>query len=167
MHWIILYLFLHIRLVFPWVLLMLEISCGMGVPDESRAKQQRHFSVLYEWTALKWHDFRREMMSFGCCYLSCKFIRYCKKTVMDEMTLISMNIYRIKVNHFEYEIIWQNMQEKISDMFVVRTRISVPREPANGRVPSGRIFQSKPQHMTDNIIPSVHNTYPFNNTFKN
>jgi hypothetical protein len=27
-----------------------------------------------------------------------------------------MNIYRIEVNHFKYEIIWQNMQEKISDI---------------------------------------------------
>jgi hypothetical protein len=35
---------------------------------------------------------------------------------MDEMTLISMNIYNIEVNHFKYEIIWQNMQEKISDI---------------------------------------------------
>jgi hypothetical protein len=38
--------------------------------------------------------------------------------VMDDMTLISMNIilYHIEVNHFKYEIIWQNMQEKISDI---------------------------------------------------
>jgi hypothetical protein len=35
---------------------------------------------------------------------------------MDEMTLISMNIYHIEVNHFKCEIIWQNMQEKISDI---------------------------------------------------
>jgi hypothetical protein len=55
------------------------------------------------------------MTSFRRCYLSCKFIRYWKKIVMDEMTLISLNMYHIEVNHFEYEIIWQNMQEKISD----------------------------------------------------
>jgi hypothetical protein len=35
---------------------------------------------------------------------------------MDEMTLLSMNIYHIEVNYFKYEIIWQNMQEKISVM---------------------------------------------------
>jgi hypothetical protein len=35
---------------------------------------------------------------------------------MDEMTLISMNIYHIDVNHFKYEIIWQNMQKKISNI---------------------------------------------------
>jgi hypothetical protein len=35
---------------------------------------------------------------------------------MDEMTLISMNIYHIEVNHLKYEISWQNMQEKISDI---------------------------------------------------
>jgi hypothetical protein len=51
-----------------------------------------------------------QMTSFRRCYLSCK------KIVMDEMTLIFMNIYRIEVNHFKYEIIWQNMQEKISDI---------------------------------------------------
>jgi hypothetical protein len=51
---------------------------------------------------------------------------------MEEITLISMNIYRIEVNHFKYEIIRQNMQEKISDMFVVRIGISVPREPTHG-----------------------------------
>jgi hypothetical protein len=43
-------------------------------------------------------------------------MRYCEKIVMDEMTLISKNIYHIEVNHFKYEIIWQNMQEKISDI---------------------------------------------------
>jgi hypothetical protein len=42
------------------------------------------------------------------------------------MTLISMNIYHIEVNHFKYEIIWQNMQEKISDMFAVPIGISFP-----------------------------------------
>jgi hypothetical protein len=36
---------------------------------------------------------------------------------MDEITLISMNIYHIEVNHFKYEIIWQNIQEKIADIF--------------------------------------------------
>jgi hypothetical protein len=41
-------IFLHIRLAFSLVLPMPEISSGMGVPDESRAKQQRHFSALYE-----------------------------------------------------------------------------------------------------------------------
>jgi hypothetical protein len=35
---------------------------------------------------------------------------------MDEMTLVSMNIYHIDENHFKYEKIWQNMQEKISDI---------------------------------------------------
>jgi hypothetical protein len=32
------------------------------------------------------------------------------------MTLISMNKYLIEVNHFKYERIRQNMQEKISDI---------------------------------------------------
>jgi hypothetical protein len=32
------------------------------------------------------------------------------------MTLIAMNIYHIEVNHFKYEIVWQNMQEKTSDI---------------------------------------------------
>jgi hypothetical protein len=75
------------------------------------------------------------MTSFHCCYLSCKFILYCKKIVREEMTLISMNIYHIEVNHFEFEIIWQNMQEKISNiiMFAVLIEISVPLEPAHGR----------------------------------
>jgi hypothetical protein len=35
---------------------------------------------------------------------------------MNEMTLISMNKYLIEDNHFKYEIIWQNMQEKISNI---------------------------------------------------
>jgi hypothetical protein len=52
---------------------------------------------------------------------------------MDEMTLISMTKYIIEVNHFKYEMIWQNMQEKISDMFAVRIGISIPQEPAHGR----------------------------------
>jgi hypothetical protein len=56
------------------------------------------------------------MTSFRRCYLSCNFIRYCKKIVMDEMTLISMNIYHIEVNNFKYEVIWKNKQEKISDI---------------------------------------------------
>jgi hypothetical protein len=34
-----------------------------GGADGSRAKQQRHFSALYEWTALKWRRFRREIAS--------------------------------------------------------------------------------------------------------
>jgi hypothetical protein len=52
------------------------------------------------------------MTSFSRYYLSCKFIRYCKKIVLDNMKLISMNIYLIEVNHFRYRIIWQNLQEK-------------------------------------------------------
>jgi hypothetical protein len=31
---------------------------------------------------------------------------------MDEMTLFSMSNYLIELNHFKYEIIWQNMPEK-------------------------------------------------------
>jgi hypothetical protein len=58
------YNFLHSRLAFPWVSPMPEISSGMGVPDESRTKQQRHFSALYEWTALKWRRFRREICAY-------------------------------------------------------------------------------------------------------
>jgi hypothetical protein len=36
-------------------------------------------------------------------------------------------------------------------MFAVRIGIPVPREYAHGRVPSGRIFRSEPQHMADCI----------------
>jgi hypothetical protein len=68
---------------------------------------------------------------------------------MDEMTLISMNIYHIGVNHFKYEIIWQNMQEKnLTCVFGSDLNIhpsgtrpwEVTRQaslPPNGRVPSG------------------------------
>jgi hypothetical protein len=95
-----------------------------------------------------------------------ELIRYCRKIVMDEMTLISMNIFHIEVNHFKYEIIWQNKQEKISDICLLfgseypplgnlpmGGNSASPLTP-NWRVPSGRIFQSKPQHMTDIINPS-------------
>jgi hypothetical protein len=107
------------------------------------------------------------MTSFCRCYLSCKFIRYCKKKVMDEMTLISMHIYHIEVNHFKYEIICQNMQEK-NLTFVcgldqnIRTSetrpLAVTRQaslPPNGRVYSERISRSELQHMTDIIILKI------------
>jgi hypothetical protein len=61
---------------------------------------------------------------------------------MDEMTLIFMNKYLIEVNHFKHEIIWQNMQEKISDK---------PRYSPMDGVPSERIFRYGLQHTTDII----------------
>jgi hypothetical protein len=66
------------------------------------------------------------------------------------MALIAVNIYHIEVNHFKYEIIWQNIQEKISDI-CLRSGSEYPWQassPPDGRVPSGRIFRSEPQHMT-------------------
>jgi hypothetical protein len=72
------------------------------------------------------------------------------------MTLISMNIYHIGVNHFKYEIIWQNMHYVCGSDRNIRpsgTRPwAVTRQallPPNGRVSSEQIFQSEPQHMTD------------------
>jgi hypothetical protein len=70
------------------------------VPDELHAKQ-RHFCALYD--VILEGKYVLRMTSFRRCYLSCKFIHYCKKIVMDEMTLISMNKYLIEVNHFKYE----------------------------------------------------------------
>jgi hypothetical protein len=66
---------------------------------------------------------------------------------MNDMTLISMNKYVIEVNDFKYEIIWQHMQGKISDMFAVQTGISTPGKPClrpMGEVPSGRKFLTEP-----------------------
>jgi hypothetical protein len=53
---------------------------------------------------------------------------------MDEITLISMNIFHIEVNDFKYEIIWQNKQEKISDICL----LFGPEYPSRGDPPIGR-----------------------------
>jgi hypothetical protein len=41
---------------------------------------------------------------------------------MDEITLIAIDMFHIEVNHFKFEIIWQNMQEKISDICFCKPR---------------------------------------------
>jgi hypothetical protein len=78
------------------------------------------------------------------------------------MTLLSMYIYHIEVNHFKYEIIsWQNIPQKISDI-CLRFGSEYPYlgNPPMGvnsaslvTATSGRIFRSEPKHMTDIISP--------------
>jgi hypothetical protein len=82
---------------------------------------------------------------------------------MDEMT----NFHEHISYWCKYEIICQNMQEKIFDIIVCGSKRNnrpsgtrpwaVTRQgslPPNGRVPWGRILRSEPQHMTDIIIVS-------------
>jgi hypothetical protein len=81
---------------------------------------------------------------------------------MDDMTLICLNKYLIEVNDFKYEIIWQNMKGKISDMFVIQTEISTPGKPRlrpMGEVPSGRKFRTEPQQITGIINKTLTSFY--------
>jgi hypothetical protein len=87
---------------------------------------------------------------------------------MYEMTLISMNKYLIEVNHFKYEIIWQNMQENISDICLqFGSEYPSQGQPAYGQILLRIIYKKPIPHIYDTIaeLLKMAALYLFQNIF--